>query len=78
MKPIDPEILTEANRIKDRMRECQNEGELLCVCDEERQNVRRLADSGDEARVLAFHISNLKAYLITSYKGFPEQKRRPA
>jgi hypothetical protein len=71
-------IVSEAERIKDRLRGAATERELEIVCDEERQNVLSLADSGPTARELAIHISNLKKYRFAILRASPAlwQNRR--
>lgn len=53
--------MSEAERIKDRLRQCQTAPEVEAVADEERENVKKIAA---EDRPLAIQIANLKAYRL--------------
>lgn len=58
--------MTEAERIKDRLRACKTPDEVNAIADEERANVKALAETD---RVMAIQIANLKAYMLGMFKG---------
>lgn len=56
-------VISEANRIKQRLRECHTEDAIERVADEERQAVRDMAKT-PEGKPLALQIANLKQYRL--------------
>lgn len=53
--------MTEAERIKDRLRACTTPDEVEAVADEERANVKALAVTD---KTMAIQIANLKSYTL--------------
>lgn len=56
-------LISEANRIKDRLRQCETAPELEAVADEERPKVKAMAET-PEGKTLAIQIANLKKYRL--------------
>ncbi len=55
--------MSEAERIKDRLRACTCASEIHAVADEERDAVKSMFEGG-ETKPLAIQIANLKAYRL--------------
>ena len=58
------EIMTESNRIKGLLNECENADEVHLVADAERTSVKALAGLGGEGKTQAHQIANLKASML--------------
>jgi uncharacterized protein GlcG (DUF336 family) len=59
--------MTQAERIKDRLRACTTPQEIHAVADEERAAVLELAKD-PETKPLAIQIANLKAYRLADMR----------
>ncbi len=68
------DILTETDRIKDRLRTCTSAKEINAVADEERATVKEIAATED-GKPLAKQISNMKVWLLGI---LAEQQKRGA
>lgn len=58
--------MTEAERIKNRLRDCTTPKQIAQVADEERAAVKALAVTD---RTFAIQIANLKSYLLKMMEG---------
>lgn len=60
-------ILTEANRIKERLRACQDRADVEAVAYEERDTVMGWKDKPGDAGVMYHHILNLKKVMVSGF-----------
>jgi hypothetical protein len=65
---IPAKTISEIERIKSKMRASSSYGDLMRVCDHERENLREIAKRGPDEHVLALHVSNLKSYLMARFR----------
>ncbi|TNE43415.1 MAG: hypothetical protein EP341_11375 [Sphingomonadales bacterium] len=58
------DFLEESNRIKDRLRGAGSVEEIESISDEERGTFKLIAAAGEDGKVQALHIANLKAIML--------------
>lgn len=61
------DVVTEANRIKDRLRACTSIPELERVANEERATVLNMKDGEGHGPVMYLHIRNLKNLMMRDF-----------
>ena len=61
------DVISEANRIKDRLRACQDVAEVETVAADERDTVMRWKGQKGDAGVMYLHILNLKTFMASGF-----------
>lgn len=62
------DVLTEADRIKGRLRNCSSAADVETVAGEEREVVKEMGNIEGDGRTMAIQISNLKLYTLDRLK----------
>jgi len=66
------DVISEANRIKDRLRACQDVAEVETVAADERDTVMRWKGQKGDAGAMFHHIINLKTQLVSGFSAQPK------
>lgn len=61
------DVISEANRIKERLRACQDGAEVEAVAAEERDTVMGWKGQPGDVGVMFIHILNLKNYMVSGF-----------
>lgn len=61
---MQPNLLTQADRIKARLNSCATPRQVHEVADAERAEVQAMAKGSADGKTMAIQIANLKAYIL--------------